>query len=611
MRTGVDRRRYRFGALHTPGSGTEFRLWAPQHRRVEILCRGPGGESVQARLEPLDEGFFACALKDVGCGWRYSYRVDGQGPFPDPASRFQPEDVHGPSEVTGTDFPWTDASWHGRPWASSVVYELHVGTFTAGGGFRDLVQRLDHLLRLGITTVELMPVADFPGRRNWGYDGTFLYAPDSVYGRPEDLKYFVNACHMRGIAVLLDVVYNHFGPDGNYLWPISRRFFSPAIPTPWGDGIDISNPIVAEFIIQNACYWIREFHFDGLRLDAVHAIDPRHRKAFLTSLQQRVRASVARPVCLVLENVGNEADYLRDTGSGAYDAQWNDDFHSAAHVLLTGEEDGHHRDFIPGENSLERVLCSGFVFQGAYSRWERCNRGTSTAGVPASAFVNFLQTHDMCGNRAWGERLHQLIDPRSYMAAVALHLFMPGVPLLFMGEEFAAGTPFLYFTDHRGPLGVQVREGRLEQHRPYQNWARAEARGNVPDPQSEHAFLASKLDWSEAETNAHVLATYRQLLRLRARFQIGTIGWRSSVERCQRLFTVVLRNEGAPHELACVANFHDSTRPVPEEFRSPAWEPVFTTATEAADRGLVPARFATWLRRETRPEPCPPGESPV
>jgi maltooligosyltrehalose trehalohydrolase len=501
-----------FGAS-AAGDAASFRLWAPAARSVDLMLDEGSGE----RLLPMtraDAGWHEHTDAGARPGARYRYRIDGGIAVPDPASRFNPLDVHGPSEVVDPGaFDWEDGAWRGRPWEEAVIYEVHVGTFSSDGTFRGAEDRLDYLAALGVTAIELMPVADFPGARGWGYDGVLQFAPEASYGRPEDLKRLVQAAHRRGLMVILDVVYNHFGPEGNYLHLYAPQFFTDRHETPWGKAINFDGPgsgEVRRFFIHNALYWLEEFHFDGLRLDAVHAIRDESSPGFLFELEQAVRDGPgrSRAIHLVLENDLNDAACLE---RGA--AQWNDDFHHAAHVLLTGERDGYYSDYAADSVSpLARCLTEGFAFQGEPSPFRRHDRrGKPSAHLPPGAFVNFLQNHDQVGNRALGERLVHLADPEALRALTAVALLAPSPPLLFMGEEFGAATPFLFFCDFHGELADATREGRRRE------FAQFEGFREPPDPLDAKTFERSKLDWACLDTapHRHSLSLYRELLALR------------------------------------------------------------------------------------------------
>lgn len=509
-----------FGTRITP-DGVQFRLWAPGCERVGLCIADVPHEPVLS-MTACGDGWFELSVPDAGVGTRYRFEVGDGLRVPDPASRSNPDDVHGASEVVDpAAFDWQDEAWRGRPWEEAVVYELHVGTFSPEGTFAGVIGRLDYLAELGVTAIELMPVADFPGARNWGYDGALLFAPDSRYGRPEDLKALVQAAHAKGLMVLLDVVYNHFGPEGNYLHVYAKNFFTERHHTLWGaainfDGAD-SRP-VREFFIHNALYWLTEYHFDGLRLDAVHAIIDDSVPHILTELAARVHAAVdpGRRVHLVLENDANEARHL---GAGRYAAQWNDDIHHALHVLAAGEADGYYADYADAPaRHLGRCLTEGFAYQGEASAYrDRTARGEPSTHLPPQAFVSFLQNHDQVGNRAFGERIGQLAPAPAVRAAAAVYLLAPAVPLLFMGEEFAATTPFQFFCDFGGELRTAVTEGRRREFRKFARFADAATQAAIPDPNQAETFAASKLDWASLDDPERTdwLAYYRELLRLR------------------------------------------------------------------------------------------------
>ena len=443
------RRDLPFGAMLIAPSRTAFRLFAPAQSSVAVEIEGLRPVPMQRE----DDGWFE-AEAGCGAGARYRYRLATGEAVPDPVSRAQAGDVHDASIVVDPEaYAWRHPDWPGRPWREAVLYELHVGTC---GGFGGVARELPRLAALGITAIELMPIADFPGRRNWGYDGVLTYAPDAAYGTPDELKALVDAAHDHGLMIFLDVVYNHFGPDGNYLNKYAPVFFRDDVHTPWGPAIDFRRDEVRRFFTENALYWLMEYRFDGLRLDAVHAISE---SSWLDEMAATVRATVEkhREVHLVLENDANVASHLR----GDFDAQWNDDAHHVLHVLLTGETEGYYEDYTEGSaGMLARSLAEGFIYQGEPSRHrDGAARGTPSADLPPTAFVLFLQNHDQIGNRAFGERLTVLADPAALQAAIALQLLSPQIPLLFMGEEDASRTPFYYFTDHQDGLADAVREG--------------------------------------------------------------------------------------------------------------------------------------------------------
>jgi maltooligosyltrehalose trehalohydrolase len=516
-----------FGAEYRDDGTVRFRLWALAARQVE-LCLAVSNSVAHLSLARSDDGWFELVTDAAKPGTQYRFRIDGGLCVPDPASRFQPEDVHGPSEVINpTTFDWKDDPWRGRRWEEAVIYELHVGAFTPAGTFSAVRERLDYLVDLGITAIELMPVADFPGQRNWGYDGVFPFAPDSTYGRPEDLKRLVRSAHDHGMMVLLDVVYNHFGPEGNYLNSYAPQFFTDRHKTPWGNAINFDGPesrIVRDFFIHNALYWLTEYRFDGLRLDAVHAIIDDSTPHILTELADAVRSSVApdRHVHLILENDFNQARYLQRTKhcqTQAYNAQWNDDIHHTLHVLITGEQDGYYSDYSERPvGQLGRCLVEGFAYQGESSPYRHGQaRGEPTAGLPPGAFVSFLQNHDQIGNRAFGERLAAIADPRAIRAAMAILLLAPSPPLLFMGEEFGVETPFLFFCDFEKGLAEAVAAGRRNEFVRFTRFSDPSARAGIPDPNAAATFEASRLDWDDLAKPQHqdCLRFYRQLLKLR------------------------------------------------------------------------------------------------
>jgi maltooligosyltrehalose trehalohydrolase len=512
-----------FGAECRDDGGVRLRLWAPKAQRVSVSLERSQSTLAMAKL---DGGWFELGVGDARPGDRYKYLIDGAMEVPDPASRFQPADVHGPSEIVDPDaFVWNDENWQGRPWEEAVIYELHVGAFTPEGTFAGVEKKLDYLADLGVTAIELMPVSDFPGRRNWGYDGVLPYAPDSSYGRPEDLKRLVQSAHERSLMVLLDVVYNHFGPDGNYLRAYAPQFFTDRHRTPWGDAINFDGPdsrTVRDFFIHNALYWLEEYHFDGLRFDAVHAIVDDYRPDILVELAETIRETFGsdRRVHLILENGDNAARYLRTDPKRLplYDAQWDDDFHHALHVLLTGETDGYYRDYSAEPvRYLGRCLAEGFAFQGEFSEYEGTNRGEPSADLPPTSFVNFLQNHDQIGNRAFGERIAALASEDALKAGVAILLMAPSPPLLFMGEEFGASTPFLFFCDFAGDLAATVTKGRRNEFSRFEKFRSDKVRAQIPDPNSEKTFQCSKLDWRSVTEQSHKrwLDFYRQLLSIR------------------------------------------------------------------------------------------------
>ncbi len=489
------------GAIMLDAQNTRFALWAPDAVYVSVELEN--GTSVA--MLPQADGWFEARVQ-CPAGTRYRYKIDGEMEVPDPASRAQAWDVHGWSLVVDPlAYHWRHNHWQGRPWHEAVIYELHVG---AMGGYAEIEKHLPRLAELGITAIELMPLAQFPGERNWGYDGVLPYAPQSSYGSPEQLKHLIDSAHEHGLAVILDVVYNHFGPDGNYLGQYAKGFFQEDVHTPWGAGIDFDRREVRDFFLDNALMWLLDYRFDGLRLDAVHAID---NPGFLQELAQRVREQVDsdRHVWLMLENELNQASLLKRD----FDAQWNDDFHNVLHVLLTGETDAYYSDFADDPTAkLARCLGEGFIYQGHTTRHGHA-RGEPSAGLPPTAFVAFLQNHDQIGNRALGERLHQLCSAQALQAATALLLLSPMIPLMFMGDEINADEPFLFFTDHHGDLAEAVREGRRNEFADFAAFHDPERRERIPDPNALATFVQSMPSLAD---NPHA-QLYRQLLGLRHR----------------------------------------------------------------------------------------------
>lgn len=504
------------GATLDGRGGCRFRVWAPLAQRVDVRLVAP-----VERVEPLQRSghdYFEGVVEDVAAGARYVYRLDGKLERPDPASRSQPEGVHRPSEVVSDEFAWTDSSWHGRPWPTYLFYELHVGLYTAEGTLDAILPRLDELVELGVTAVELMPVAQFPGRRNWGYDGTYPFAVQNTYGGPLALKRLVDACHARGLAVVLDVVYNHLGPEGNYLWAYGP-YFTDRYRTPWGHAVNFDgegSDDVRRYFIENALQWIRDFHVDALRLDALHAIVDESARPFLEQLAEEVHGEALRldrAVYLVAEVDRNDPKFVRGPELGGFglDAQWNDDFHHGLHTLLTGERSGYYEDF----GTLEQMALAfsqGYVYTGQRSSFRRRSHGRIPTGVARGRLVDFAQNHDQVGNRMLGERLTSLVDfERLKLAAVAV-LLSPGTPLLFMGEEYGETAPFLYFVDHSDPGLIEaVRNGRREEFRRF-GWAQ-----EPPDPQSEKTFESSRPDPARARAGRHQVLRqlHRDLIALR------------------------------------------------------------------------------------------------
>ncbi len=569
-----------FGARLPPGGGAQFRLWAPSQAGVTLEWSPDGTAWQPHAMTRAPDGWHALTLPDARAGGRYRYRLPDGLAIPDPASRRNPSGVHEASELLDPlTYEWCDAAWRGRPWYEAVVYELHVGTFTPEGSFDAVRARLPELAALGFTAVELMPVAAFPGRRGWGYDGVLQFAPHAAYGTPDALKALVDAAHGLGLMVLLDVVYNHFGPEGNYLHPACPEFFNAAHHTPWGAAINYDAAdarTVRDFFVHNALYWIEEYRFDGLRMDAVHAIRDDSQPDIVEEVCAALRHGPGREraVHVVLENDDNHAYRLGRDAAGvpAYaTAQWNDDLHHAAHVLLTGETDGYYVDFAQQPARLfAQALSQGFIYIGQPSPFrDGSPRGEPSDALPPTAFVSYLQTHDQIGNRAFGERIDALADPARLAAARACLLLSPHVPMLFMGEEYAATTPFLYFCDFGPELAQAVAAGRREEFGRFAAFSgkgaeAAAARARISAPNDEQPFVDSTLRWEDRLRPPHAvaLAHVRALLALRAAELVPRWagGARCEAWSCSDAGLIGLRwrladAAGRGHRLHLLANF--------------------------------------------------------
>ena len=579
-----------------------FRIWAPALEEIALQIHGAARLPMARRRG----GWFELTSDLVRPGSLYHYVLPEGMTVPDPASRFQPADVHGPSEVIDPHaYAWQDAAWRGRGWSEAVVYELHIGAFTREGTFRAAIDRLDHLAALGVTALEIMPVADFPGRRNWGYDGVLTYAPDASYGRPEDLKGLVDAAHGRGMMVLLDVVYNHFGPDGNYLHLYAPQFFTDRHKTPWGAAVNYDGPDsgpVRAFAVRNALYWVEEFHFDGLRLDAVHAIMDDSPKHILDELAEGVRAQAGdRPVHLVLENEENEASRLVRDAHGAprfYTAQWNDDVHHVLHVAATGEDQGYYVEYAGDTAKLGRALAEGFAFQGELMAYRGKPRGQASAHLPPQAFVAFIQNHDQIGNRAFGERIDAIAAPEAVRAIAAVYLLLPQIPMLFMGEEWGAPQPFPFFCDFTGQLAEAIRTGRRREFARFPQFRDEAARARIPDPQAVETFVSAKLDWDnpQAPPYAERLEWYRRVIGVRRREIVPVLAsWAGRSARVNALGrnAVVVRwaTGGEDDALTLAANL----APVPHRGFPPATGRVLWQEGTCGDDGT----FGPWAVRWT------------
>ena len=562
LSTKVQAKETRVGANRRPDGSWEFRLWAPRARAVSLrFARGQSGQSALLAMEPLADGYHSAIVETLDPGSEYFYQSERDRDLPDPASRFQPRGVHGPSQVVDLNaFPWTDHGWKGTPLDRTVLYELHVGTYTAEGTFDAVVPHLPELAALGVTTIELMPVAQFPGPRNWGYDGVYLFAPQNTYGGPESLQRLVNAAHHHGLSVALDVVYNHLGPEGNYLSAYGP-YFTDRYQTPWGQAINfdgVGSDQVRRFFIENALYWFQDYHFDALRLDAVHGIydfGARHFLAELKSAVAELSERLGRPLHLIAESDLNDSRILRDPEHGGYaiDAQWSDDFHHSLQTLLTRENLGYYSDF-QGITPLVATLRDGWYYSGQHSNYRQRRHGNSPRGISPEKFVVCSQNHDQVGNRAAGERLTGRVSFEALKLAAGITLLSPFVPMLFMGEEYGETAPFQYFTSHGDAELVEaVRRGRREEFSAF-GWE-----NSVPDPQDEQTFSRSKLDHSLKEKEPHrtLLRFYQQLIRIRQELELGKPGPRTVRELGGGALVVMREDEDEERsrQLAVLCNF--------------------------------------------------------
>ncbi|MBI5583220.1 MAG: malto-oligosyltrehalose trehalohydrolase [Deltaproteobacteria bacterium] len=574
----------KLGAAPEDG-GVRFRIWAPRFSNLQLKIQGKAGT---VPLTAEGNGYFTARVAGLGAGTQYFYRLPGNRLRPDPVSRFQPEGVHGPSEVVDPDdFRWEDHFWKGITLEKMIFYEIHTGTFTAEGTFEAVIPLLDYLKdELGVTAVELMPVAQFPGERNWGYDGTFLYAPQNSYGGPRGLKKLIDACHRKGLAVILDVVYNHLGPEGNYLNEYGP-YFTDRYQTPWGAAVNLDGPEsdeVRRFMIANALYWVTEYHLDGLRIDAVHGIidfSARHILAELKQAVQQQAGKLGRPVAVIAESDLNDVRVINSSAKGGYglDAQWNDDFHHALHALLTRERGGYYQDF-GNLDQLARALRDGFVYSGQYSAFRRRRHGSPSGHLPPAKFVVFSQNHDQVGNRAQGERLSTLISLEALKLAAALVLLSPHLPLLFMGEEYGEEAPFLYFVSHSDPGLIEaVRQGRRKELSPFPE------KGAPPDPQDERTYFLSKVhpDLRRQGNHKVLFEYYKGVISLRKKIPALAhllkkgLEIKASAERL--LLTMVRRYPG--DQAVCCFNFSGKSQEIQVPLDPGVWQKALdSSATE-------------------------------
>ena len=517
-------RRLPVGAEIVAGGGVHFRVWAPDHPALTLVLEDDGrGRAWEMAMVREARGYRSVLAPTAGAGARYRFRVPGTDRLlQDPASRFQPEGPHGPSEVIDpSSFAWTDAAWPGVDVAGQVLYEMHVGTFAPGGRWDAASEQLDELAAAGVTTIEMMPVADFPGRFGWGYDGVDLFAPTRLYGRPDDLRRFVDRAHAAGLGVILDVVYNHVGPNGSCLEAFAADYFTDRYANEWGRAINFDGPDAApvrEFFLANAAYWIREFHFDGLRLDATQSIHDASPCHILGEIGAAVRAAAGRKrVLLIAENESQDTRTLRPPEEGGHglDAVWNDDYHHSALVALTGRNEAYYTDHLGVAQEFVSAVKYGYLYQGQRYTWQRKSRGTPAWGLAPPAFVVFLENHDQVANSGRGRRVRQLTSPGRFRALTALTLLGPGTPMLFQGQEFGASSPFLYFADQEGELAGAIREGRAGFLAQFPSLAGQAMQRHLADPGAVETFERCRLDFSERERHAPTYSLHRDLLRLR------------------------------------------------------------------------------------------------
>jgi malto-oligosyltrehalose trehalohydrolase len=615
MRCAYERR---WGAEVLAGGGARFRLWAPALDAVSLTA-SPSGASEP--MHKAEDGWFELETDLIKVGDPYLFQLPNGMKVSDPASRAQQRDVHGPSLlINPRAYEWRSSGWQGRPWSEAIIYELHTGAFTAEGTFAGVARKLDDLVELGVTAIELMPVAQFSGNRGWGYDGVLLYAPHVAYGGPEGLKKLIDAAHARGLMVLLDVVYNHFGPDGNYLHAYAPDFFHPERHTPWGAAIAYDRDPVRAFFVDNACYWIEEYRFDGLRLDAIDQIKDESDYSILEEIAEEVRERTQdRYVHLTTEDDRNIVSLLERDGNATllYDGEWNDDFHHAAHVIATGESDGYYRDYLDDPaGKLARALAEGFIYQGEPSEFRDGNlRGEPSAGLPQTAFIDFLQNHDQVGNRAFGERLTSLASPEAVEALTAVLLLSPQIPLIFMGEEWGETNPFFYFTDFQGELGRKVRDGRRNEFRRWRSFQDEAGRASIPDPNAESTFQASKLDWRKTSEPVSVerLERFGRLLDIRRREIVPRLVGMGG--RAGNIFLVAQRGIavqwrlGDAGRLTLYANLQDDPWNAPQILAQHAVEAgrLLYESRPGCDAGLRSCSFEAWSvvvkLREVAPAP--------
>jgi maltooligosyltrehalose trehalohydrolase len=603
-------RRFPIGA-EPQSQGVSFRVWAPRSQTVSVeeWTESDATDRIW-RLHPEEHGYFSGEVQGASSGMLYKLRLDNAA-YPDPASRFQPQGPHGPSQVVDSNrFRWTDEEWRGPARNGQVIYELHLGTFTREGTWRAGTEKLPDLAQLGITMVEVMPVADFCGRFGWGYDGVNMFAPTRLYGTPDDMRALIDRAHGLGISVILDVVYNHFGPDGNYIGQFSSDYFSTRYKNEWGEPLNFDGPNagpVREFFITNAAYWIEEFHLDGLRLDATHQIFDASPTHILSEIGSAVRAHAqGRSTYIVNENECQHSSIVRSQATGGcdLDALWNDDFHHAARVAMTGEREAYYTDYSGAPQEIISAIKWGYLYQGQWYRWQKKRRGTPAFDLDPERFVNFIQNHDQVANSLRGERIHQLTSPGRYRAMTALLLLAPQTPMIFMGQEFAASTPFLYFADHHPELAALVSKGRLEFLKQFPGVACPGCESVYNEPENEETFRRCILDWSECEKNAATFALHHDLIALRRTTRVFARSRRGGVDGAVlgpeafvlRFFAGHSDGQERPGDerllivnLGCNLRLDSVAEPLLAPSGSGGWKTVFSTESPCYDgKGAAP-----------------------
>ena len=609
-----DVRRLPIGAEVTATDGVHFRVWAPRCERVEVVFEAVDGIPAIAalELEAEDGGYFSGAASAAQAGMHYRFRLNGSDQLiPDPVSRFQPQGPHGPSQIIDPSrFAWSDATWLGAELLGQVLYELHIGTFTREGTWRAAQDELKELKNLGITVIEVMPVNEFAGRFGWGYDGVDLFAPTHLYGEPDDFRHFVDHAHALGIGVILDVVYNHLGPDGCYVKLFSDHYFSAKHTTDWGEAINFDGDQcrpVREFFRCNAGYWIEEYHLDGLRLDATQNIYDDSTPHIIAEIAAEVRKVAApRATIIIAENESQDVKLVRPASAGGcgLDGMWNDDFHHSARVALTGEREAYYTDYLGTPQELISALKWGFLYQGQWYQWQKQRRGTPTRGLKPSTFVTFLENHDQICNSGFGERIQFASHPGGYRALTALLLLGPGTPLLFMGQEFCASSPFVFFADHKPELAKLVYQGRLEFVRQFTSLATPESQARIPDPAAWQSFETCKLKLTERDEHKPIYQLHRDLLKLRhddAVFRAqGAHGFDGAV-LAQKIF--ILRFFGSEEEgdrlLVINLGIDYVYDPAPEPLLAPPdksqWQIVWSSESPVyGGRGTTPLGMQNW-----------------